>query len=287
MPALLFIALDARHRAALLALLALILLGLTLTGHLTITVGPPPPITLGVHYYTPSSMEQLHADIQAMKKAGISLVVLPYDPYWRRRSSLLDTIMLLHEEGFTVCVRTYGPVGEEDFKAFVRFAAPYVDWWQVMNELDILRRGDGNLYQDQEIVALLAEQAGWVRENDPDARIITTFTATGVFIRPTLPGQVAPYVDAVGVSIYTEAGYNTAEQTITLLRSLVAPKPVWVMEFGAAAVGPDGQEEQARFILKCIDKFRRLGVPVACIWHWDSEPFAIRDNEELLGQLAG
>ena len=85
MPALLFITLDTRHRVALLALLALMLLGLMLTGHIAITMGPPPPITLGVHYHVPSDMTQLQADIQAMKQAGISLVIMPYDPYWRRR----------------------------------------------------------------------------------------------------------------------------------------------------------------------------------------------------------
>ena len=248
-------------------------------GAFKITLGPPRLPLLGVHYCPPDDMLELEQDANAMWAAGIRLVVLPYidgdsGPDERARATIADAAQYLAGRGFRVCIFTTDFIrAREEFEDFVALTAPYVDYWALLNEIDLMHR------LSEEIRAELRYQAGVIRAHDEGAVILTVLSGTFFVLRPEVALKASGLVDVVGITLFEEASYWSAPVAVTAARAV---GPAWL--FGTGHPGTD--EEQADYIIRMVERMAALGVPVVVIWHWNVGPYAIKGNTLLLARLA-
>jgi hypothetical protein len=230
---------------------------------------------VGVHYYYDVS-SNVDADLKRISEDGFRIIRV--DACYSKDSAfrLVTDQMYAAAKRYNlqvVAVLSYAQLS--DVEAYVGRYSYYIDYYQILNEVDIMKQwGSGNLYMDEEILKMVSDLKTVIEKYDRDAETLTSFTAPAVITRFSLVRQASSLVDVVGVDIY-EAAINTFEQIHYYLQQLTG-KPVWVTEFGSA--NPD-DKAQADYLVNCLNKFEKCGVPVAIIFAWNQSLQAIVDRQ--------
>ena len=229
---------------------------------------------VGVHYcYDVSS--NVDADLKRISEDGFKIIRVDAGYCKDAAFQLATEQMYAAAKRYNlqvVAVLSYAQLS--DVEAYVGRYAYYIDYYQLLNEIDTLKWPPGYLYMDEEILKMLSDLNAVVKKYDQNAGTLTTFTASAMITRFNLVQQASNFVDVVGVDIY-EASINVFEQIYCYLQRL-SGKPVWVTEFGSA--NPD-DKAQADYLVSGLNKFEKCGVPVAIIVAWNQSLQAIVDRQ--------
>jgi len=254
-------------------------------------------LVVGVHYdyheWTPA--ETIYKDLEDIASRGFKLLRLNmlylylYDPRanmgFDTTDKLISKARSLGLEIYLVCCPWVlsENENEEDMKIVDEYAKQFGDsirYYQLLNEIDNMRKFDGSYYMAGDIVGLMQRVKQRIQAHDSQATFTTSFTVLYT-VRVDLIqefGRINELVDMVGIDIYQSQGKILLpillNQPPIGLRCLTG-KEVIISELGSAETD---NTKKTTYLQEGIDSAKRNGVPIVIIFSWNSDLYGVKET---------
>ena len=235
---------------------------------------PQKPI-IGIYYnYSQDSTIEIISNLQRMKEIGFQIISIPIlwndnptSPIRIKNRVFYSTAKQL---GFEIYVRE--PWNLAEYTPYLSEYGDKITYIQIMNEADAKLLKEW--YVPGELISIACENAEIAKKINPNIKTVASF-ATPFLI--TLVHDIAQYADIVALDIYEDINLYTFPIQMQILLTASGKQNLWIGEFGYAT--PNDQD-QANFIIKGLNLFKKNGVETVIIWVWhDNVGLKIKDRQ--------
>ena len=246
--------------------------------------------TVGVTYHGIHENETaLPTEMTDISSRNFKLVRVPVCFQW---NSDPDAMHLNCSERFLSEARKHGlktfvvcnvPLGQLEFdvvqtwkfvfREYVSKFADKVDYWQIFNELDCMKKADGNYYMATELVQCFNVLATEIRNGDPTGKIVGVFSQI-YMARIDLLNEIGKLdLDYAGLNVY-EQGQQFSTMQIDHLKAATG-KPVIITELGTSEQDP---QKKADWLTGQVAFFKSR-VPMVVLFDWKDSLYAIKPTD--------